>query len=74
LWRQRLPISSTYRRCIGCASDWLADAPASSIIRAFLLKRGVAMLRPLRAELPRILATPLDVLTPRMVCIIETLG
>jgi transposase len=39
-------------------------------IRAFLLERGVAVrqgLRFLRAELPRILATPCDVLSPRMV-------
>jgi len=39
-------------------------------IRAFLLERGIAVrqgLRFLRAELPRILATPRDVLSPRMV-------
>ena len=45
-------------------------------IRAFLLERGVAVrqgLRFLRAELPRILATPPDVLSPRMVRIIEGL-
>src|SRR5271169_364339 len=43
-------------------------------IRAFLLDRGVAVrlgLRFLRAELPRILPTPPDVLSPRMVCVIE---
>ena len=43
-------------------------------IRAFLLERGVAVrqgLRFLRAELPRILATPPDVLSPRMVRVIE---
>src|SRR5258707_14418780 len=46
-------------------------------IRAFLLERGIAMLqgqRFLRAELPRILATPPDVLSPRMVRIIEDLA
>ena len=46
-------------------------------IRAFLLERGVAVrqgLRFLRAELPRILATPPDVLSPRMVRIIEDLA
>jgi transposase len=46
-------------------------------IRAFLLDRGVAIrqsLRFLRAELPRILATPPDVLAPRMVCVIEGLA
>jgi len=46
-------------------------------IRAFLLERGIAVrqgLRFLRAELPRILATSLDVLSPRMVCVIEGLA
>src|SRR5271168_1728317 len=46
-------------------------------IRAFLLDRGVAVrqgLRFLRAELPRILATPPDVLSPRMVRVIEDLA
>ena len=45
-------------------SDWSASAPASSIkSRAFLLERGIAVRqgqRFLRAELPRILATPPD--------------
>jgi transposase len=42
-------------------------------IRAFLLERAVAVrqgLRFLRAELPRILATPCDALSPRMLRII----
>jgi transposase len=46
-------------------------------IRAFLLERGVAVrqgLRFLRAELPRILATPCDVLSPRMVRVLEGLA
>jgi transposase len=46
-------------------------------IRAFLLERGVAVrqgLRFLRIELPRILATPPDVLSPRMVQVIEDLA
>ena len=46
-------------------------------IRAFLLERGIAVrqgLRFLRAELPRLLATPPDVLSPRMVCVIEGLA
>ena len=46
-------------------------------IRAFLLARGVAVrqgLRFLRAELPRLLATPPDVLSPRMVRVIEDLA
>ena len=46
-------------------------------IRAFLLERGVAVRqrqRFLRAELPGILAAPPDVLSPRMVHIIEDLA
>jgi transposase len=46
-------------------------------IRAFLLERGVAVrqgLRFLRAELPGILAAPPDVLSPRMVRVIEDLA
>src|SRR5258705_9989542 len=46
-------------------------------IRAFLLERGIAVRqgqRFLRAELPRILAMPPDVLSPRMVRIIEGLA
>src|SRR3981081_1486519 len=46
-------------------------------IRAFLLERGIAVRqgqRFLRAELPRILATPPDVLSPCMVRIIEGLA
>jgi len=46
-------------------------------IRAFLLERGVALrqgLRFLRVELPRILTTPPDVLSPRMVRVIEGLA
>jgi transposase len=45
-------------------------------IRAFLLERGIAVRqgqRFLRAELPQILATPPDVLSPRMVRMIEDL-
>src|SRR5437868_9749900 len=46
-------------------------------IRAFLLERGIAVRqgqRFLRVELPRILATPPDVLSPRMVRIVEGLA
>jgi len=46
-------------------------------IRAFLLERGVAVrqgLRFLRAERPRILATPCDGLSPRMVRVLEELA
>jgi transposase len=46
-------------------------------IRAFILERGVVVrqgLRFLGAELPRLLATPPDVLSPRMVGVIEGLA
>src|ERR1700756_5060908 len=46
-------------------------------IRAFLLERGIAVRqgqRFLRAELPRILATPPEVLSPRIVRMIEDLA
>jgi transposase len=46
-------------------------------IRAFLLERGIAVrqgLRFLQAELPRILATRTDVLSPRMLRIVEDLA
>jgi transposase len=46
-------------------------------IRAFLLERGIAVRQGqwlLRAELPRILATPPDVLSPRMIRIISGLA
>ena len=46
-------------------------------IRAFLLERGIAVRqgqRFLRGELPRILATPPEVLSPRMVHLIEGLA
>src|SRR5882757_5953739 len=46
-------------------------------IRAFLLERSIAVRqgqRFLRAELPRILATPPDVLSPRMARVIEDLA
>src|SRR4029077_18593863 len=46
-------------------------------IRAFLLERGIAVrqgVRFLRAELPGILATRSDALSPRMLCIIEDLS
>jgi transposase len=45
-------------------------------IRAFLLERGIAVRqgqRFLRAELPRVLTSPTDVLSPRMVRVIEDL-
>jgi hypothetical protein len=63
------PLSnSTCRRSIAC--ERLASQRTGIInqIRAFLLERGIAVqqgLRFLRIELPRILATPSDVLSPR---------
>ncbi len=48
-----------------------------NLIRAFLFERGIAVRhgqRFLRAELPRILATPPDVLSARMVHVIEELA
>jgi transposase len=46
-------------------------------LRAFLLERGIAVrqgVRFLRGELPRVLATPTDTLSPRMVRAIEDLA
>jgi len=61
-----------------CVSGWSVSAPGIiNQIRAFLLERGIAVRqgrRFLRAELPRILATPPDVLSPRMVRVIEDLA
>src|SRR6478736_3354676 len=66
------------RRSIAYASDWSVSAPASLIksapscwSAAFAVRHG---LRFLRSELPRILATPSDVLSPRMVRVIEDLA
>src|SRR5512134_2882837 len=47
------------------------------LVRAFLLERGIAVRqgqRFLRTELPRILATPSDVLSPRMARVVEDLA
>src|ERR1700741_3684956 len=66
----------TCRGSTAGGSVWSGSAPASSI-RAFLLERGVAVrqgLRFLRAELPRILATTCDALSPRMLRVIEGLA
>ena len=46
-------------------------------IRAFLLESGIAVrlgIRFLRADLPRIIAMPPEILSPRMVCVIEDLA
>jgi transposase len=63
----RRPISSTCRLCTWCVNQ----------IRAFLLERGIAVrqgFRCLRTELPGILAQRSDVLSPRMVHLIEDLA
>ena len=61
-----------------CVSDWSAQRTGIiNQIRAFLLERGVAVRqgqRFLRTELPRILAAPPDVLSPRMMHVIEGLA
>ena len=59
--------------------EWLVSQRTGIInqIRAFLLERGIAVRqgqRFLRAELPRILAMPPDVLSPRMARVIEDLA
>jgi transposase len=66
---------ASLERGAGCPRmGWSGRAPA---IRAFLLERGVAVrqgLRFLRVELPGILATRTDVLSPRMSRVIEELA
>lgn len=62
-----------------CESGWSVSQRTGIInqIRAFLLERGIAVRqgqRFLRAELPRILAVPPDVLSLRMVKLIEDLA
>ena len=60
-----------------CASGWSDSAPGVvNQIRVFLLERGIAVrqgLRFLRTELPIILSNRSDVLSPRMMRIIEEL-
>ena len=66
------------RRCTGCVNGWSVSAPASSTrFCAFMLERGIAVrqgLRFLRTALPNILATRSDVLSPRMMHLIEELA
>ena len=59
--------------------EWLVSQRTGIVnqIRAFLLERGIAVRqgqRFLRAELPRILAAPSDVLLPRMARLVEDLA
>src|SRR6516162_10263821 len=65
------------RRCIGCASGWCHNAPASSTRFAPSCGRGIAVRQGigfLRTELPTILATRTDAQSPRMLRIIEELA
>ena len=68
----------TFRPCTGLRERLVSQRTGIiNQIRAFLLERGVGVrqgLRFLRAELPSILATPPDVLSPRMVRVIEDLA
>src|SRR3984893_9464807 len=63
------------RRCIGCASGWCRNAPASSTRFApscwNAVRQGIGFLR---TELPTILATRTDALSPRMLRVIEELA
>src|SRR5262249_23438305 len=66
------------RRCIGCGLASLAERTAViNQIRGFLLERGIVVrqgLRFLRQQLPDILATRTDVLSPRMARIVADLA
>ena len=66
------------RRRTSCTSGLVSQRTGIvNQIRAFLLERGIGVrqgLRFLRIELPRILAAPCDVLSPRMVHTIEDLA
>ena len=76
--RRRRTSSSIFRRCIACATAWLDSGPRSSIrIRCFLLEHGITVrqrLHWLRHALPDILAQRADVLSPRMLRILEDLA
>ncbi|HEY1749266.1 MAG TPA: IS110 family transposase [Xanthobacteraceae bacterium] len=68
-------INSTFRRYIGHASAWSVTAPALSIKSGPSCSSAELQgLRFLRAELPRILASPPEVLSPHMARIIEGLA
>jgi hypothetical protein len=57
---------STCKRCIGCGSAWSVNGLAHIAVRQ--------RQRPLRTELPSILATLPDMLSPRMARVIEGLA
>ena len=77
-WRSRPRSNWIYRRCIGCASDWCPQRTGIiNQIRAFMLERGIAVRQGigfLRTELPTILATRTDALSPRLLRVIEDLA
>ena len=66
------------RRCIGCVRGWSAQRTGIiNQIRAFMLERAIAVrqgLRFLRTELPTIAASRTDVLSPRMLHLMEGLA
>src|SRR5882762_10003361 len=72
-WRTAIPRSSMKARI------WLVSQRTGIInqIRAFMLERGIAVRQGigfLRTELPTILATRTDALSPRMLRVIEELA
>src|SRR5215475_2585009 len=77
-YRRKRTSSSIYRRCIVCATAWWGSGPRSSIRSvAYLLEHGITVrqrLHWLRHALPDILAQRTDVLSPRMVRILEDLA
>jgi transposase len=82
MWNEFLPISMPITAIAVCAvavRERLVSQRTGIInqIRAFLLERGIAVRQGrgfLRTELPRILATPPEVLSPLMVRLIEGLA
>jgi transposase len=74
----RLPINSICRCCTACARGWSGSAPGSSTRSApsywSVASRCGNGLHFLRAELPGILAKRTDVLSPRMLHIVEDLA
>jgi transposase len=72
---EQLDLQALHRVCV---SGWSSQRTGIiNQIRAFLLERGIAVrqgLRFLRAELLRILATPCDALSPRLLRVIEDLA
>src|SRR5947207_8296815 len=77
-YRQKWTSSSICRRCTVCATALVGQRTAIiNQIRCFLLEHGITVrqrLHWLRHALPDILAQRTDVLSPRMVCILEDLA